>query len=323
MTGTGDGQALARALDYAAEWHGRRVVVKAGGSLVDGDGTAGTVVPDLALLRRAGVNVVLVHGGGSEVTRVADRLGLDARFAGGLRVTDGPTLEVVEMVLAGGVNKRLVAALQAAGARAVGMSGVDGGLLRAGPHPEAERLGHVGRVEEVDTAVLRPLLEAGFLPVISPLAGDGEGGRLNVNADAAAASLAVAAGAEKLILLTDVPGILDGPEGEGAPISVLTPGRARRLVDEGVVSRGMIPKVEACLDALDGGVPRTHIVGGRSEHALLRELFTEEGAGTMLVPEEAPGSGPHAPDASDGSAGRAPERAHGPDAAGGAVEAVT
>lgn len=284
------GGLLAEALGYVAAWRGRTVAVKVGGSVL-GDGVPDGLAEDLALLHRSGVRTALVHGGGPEVSRVLDRVGGSSEFVDGLRVTDDETMAVVEMVLAGRVNKRIVLRLQESGVRAVGVSGVDGGLLRVGAHPEAVRLGRVGRVERVDPALVESLLAGDFLPVISPIGADGEGKSYNVNADAAAAAIAGALGAEKLVLVTNVEGILR--EGAVGPelVSELSPGGARRLVREGVVSRGMVPKVEACLSALEVGVRTAHVVGTGSPHALLRELLTESGAGTMIRGETAPRAG--------------------------------
>lgn len=322
------GHVLAAALQYAAAWRGKTVVIKVGGSVLDGEtggqgsaagrggrapaagsenrpaagpgrppvkgedlpaaGTAdrrpatGTVASDLALLHRAGIRTVLVHGGGPEVTRTMERLGLEPRFVNGLRVTDAAAMEVAEMVLSGAVNKRLVSRLAAAGLPAVGLSGRDGGLLRVRPHPDARRLGFVGEPERVDTGPLRGLLEAGFVPVLSPIGLGEDGAPYNVNADAVAAAVAAALAAQKLILLTDVAGIFrEAPEGREL-CSELDPAAARRLADEGVISRGMVPKVEACLAAISGGVASAHIVAADAPHGLLLELFTEEGIGTMI-----------------------------------------
>lgn len=318
------GAALAAALGYAAAWRGRTVVVKVGGSVLDGEpeaghgagaaaetagepapglhagaaagtrGRHGTAAEDLALLHRAGIRTVVVHGGGPEVSRLLARLDLPARFEQGLRVTDGPTMQVAEMVLSGDVNKRLAARLAAAGAPAVGISGRDGGLLLVRPHPDAERLGFVGEADRVEPALLRTLLDAGYLPVVSPVGADASGRPYNVNADAAAAAVAVGLGAEKLILLTDVAGIFAGDPGAPELVSELDAAETRRLVAEGTISRGMVPKVKACLAAVGAGVPSAHIVGAGKSHALLIELFTEEGIGTMIR-AEAPGEGAYEP----------------------------
>jgi len=280
------GASLAQALRYVNAWKSKTVVVKYGGSVMtsgvgraDGD----TVIDDLVLLKGAGVDPVLVHGGGPEITRMLERLGKASRFIDGLRVTDEETMEVVEMVLAGRTNKQLASLITAAGGAAVGISGKDGKVFVARKLDGPEDLGQVGEVQSVDTTVVKLLSTHGFVPVIASI-GFGQGGEsLNLNADHAAGALAAALGASKFILLTDVAGILPGAAG-GEPISTLRAEEARQLISDGVVSRGMIPKVEACLAALASGVPTAHIVGGREPHALLVELFTEEGVGTMITP---------------------------------------
>jgi acetylglutamate kinase len=274
------GAALAEALGYVAAWRRLCVVVKYGGSSMTPEGE-GTLIEDVALLHRAGVRVVLVHGGGPEISELLERLGVPGRFVDGLRVTDEPTMRVVEMVLGGGINKRLVGRLQAFGARAVGLSGKDGDLLQAVPHERAE-LGLVGRVAAVDTLVLTTLLDGGFVPVIAPLARGEGGATYNVNADLAAAAIAGALAAEKFLLLTDVPGVLDHRGGASKLVSELGPAQARELIREGVISGGMIPKVEACLSALDRGVSSAHVLSAATPRALLLELFTDAGIGTMI-----------------------------------------
>lgn len=278
-----DGEGLlAEALGYVAAWRGRTVTVKVGGSVL-ADGVPAGLAEDLALLHRAGVRTVVVHGGGPEVSGVVEEMGGSPEFVDGLRVTDRETMDAVVMVLAGRVNKRIVLRLQESGVRAAGVSGVDGGLLRVREHPAAERLGRVGEVDRVDTSLLATLLEGGLLPVVAPVGTDGRGCSLNVNADAATASLATALDAEKLVLVTDVRGILrEVGDGGTELVSTLTPEEARRLVAGGVVSGGMGPKVEACLSALEGGVRSAHVVGTAGPHAVLRELLTDRGAGTMI-----------------------------------------
>ena len=283
-----DAGLLAEALGYVAAWRGRTVAVKVGGSVLT-DGVPGDLAEDLALLHRAGVRTVLVHGGGPDVSRVVERMGGSPEFVDGLRVTDDETMDAVVMVLTGRVNKRIVLRLQEAGARAVGVAGVDGGLIRVRPHPAAERLGRVGEIDAVDPSLVETLFDGGFFPVISPVGADGEGKSYNVNADSAAAAVAESLGAEKLVLVTDVEGILaGGPDGPEL-VSELDPAGARDLIHEGVVSSGMVPKVEACLSALEAGVRSAHVVGTASPHAVLRELLTERGAGTMIrgAPESA------------------------------------
>ncbi|MDP2497962.1 MAG: acetylglutamate kinase [Candidatus Palauibacterales bacterium] len=289
-SGDGAEDLLAEALGYVAAWRGRTVAVKVGGSVL-ADGVPEGLAEDLALLHRAGVRTVLVHGGGPEVSGVLEKMGGSPEFVDGLRVTDGETMDVVVMVLAGRVNKRIVLRLQEAGVRAAGVSGVDAGLLRVRSHPAADRLGRVGEVERVDPSLVETLFDGGFLPVVSPVGTDGRGRCFNVNADAAAAALASALGAEKLVLVTDVEGILrESGGGVVELVPELTPGEARGLIAEGTVSRGMVPKVEACLAALEKGVHSAHVVGTATEHAVLRELLTDRGAGTMI--RSAPAVGP-------------------------------
>ncbi len=272
------GAGLAEALQYVAAWRGKRVVVKFGGRAM-AEGSVGTLIADIALLNSAGVKPVLVHGGGPEITELLEKLDLPARFVDGLRVTDKPTMKAVEMVLAGHINKRLVGELHKAGAKAAGLSGKDGSILQVTPHPRSE-LGYVGQVRRVETELLDLLLEAGYVPVIASL-GDGPGGETyNVNADTAAAALAVALSAAKFLLITDVPGILDRDKNL---VSQLEPNGALRLLADGVVSSGMIPKLEACLTAVERGVPSAHIISAATPRALLLELFTGTGIGTMIT----------------------------------------
>ncbi len=276
------GRSLAEALRYVAAWKGRTVVVKFGGSVLEAP-SVGTLPEDLVLLQRAGVRPVLVHGGGPEITRVLERLGMPTRFVNGLRVTDEQTMEVVEMVLAGRVNKHLVTLVERAGGRAVGLCGKDGALLRARKHSPGVDLGLVGEVTQVEPELVTVLLDAGYLPVVASVGYGPDGISYNLNADSAAAALAVALRADKLIVLTDVEGIYRETEhGSRELLSELTPEAARTLITEGVVSRGMIPKVEACLTALEGGVRSAHIIGAETPHGLLVELFTDTGIGTMI-----------------------------------------
>lgn len=280
------GTSLAQALRYVNAWKSKTVVVKYGGSLMapeDDSPTGDTLIEDLVLLKGAGVDPVLVHGGGPEITRMLDRLGKRSRFVNGLRVTDEETMDVVEMVLAGRANKALVSMIAAAGGSAVGVSGKDGKVFQARKLRGPEDLGHVGEIDAVDPTLIRLLSGNGYIPVVASIGIGADGQSFNLNADHAAGALAAALGASKFILLTDVPGVLAGGEG-GEVLSTLQAKDARRLIREGVIARGMIPKVEACLAALAAGVPSTHIIGGRTPHALLVELFTQEGAGTMMTP---------------------------------------
>lgn len=277
------GATLYAALGYAATWRERTVVVKFGGSALEA-GSLGTLAEDLVALARVGVRPVLVHGGGPEITRVLAQLGKESTFVDGLRVTDAETMAVVEMVLAGRVNKHLVACIQLAGGTAVGLSGVDGGLFAARRRGGEPDLGFVGEVTEVRVGLVAHLLADGVVPVIATVGLGDDGERYNLNADTASAALATALAADKLILLTDVDGIYVEDAGERARLSELSPAAARELVADGTVTRGMIPKVEACLQALAGGVASAHIVGAGIPHGLLVELLTDAGSGTMIRP---------------------------------------
>ena len=276
------GAVIARGLQYVNAWKGKTVVVKAGGSVLESG--EGTLAQDLVLLKGAGIHPVLVHGAGPEITRLLERLGKPSRFVQGLRVTDAETMEVVEMVLAGRVNKALVSMIIREGGQAVGLSGKDGRLLVARKHRSDVDLGHVGEVQEVHPELVTQLSAQGYVPVVASLGIGADGESYNLNADAAAGALAVALGASKFVLMTDVPGVYREDRGSREVISELRAEGAASLVADGTVSRGMLPKVEACLAALQGGVPSAHIISGAISHALLVELFTERGIGTMLIP---------------------------------------
>ncbi|HLH71120.1 MAG TPA: acetylglutamate kinase [Candidatus Dormibacteraeota bacterium] len=274
-------QVLVEALPYIRRFHGQVVVVKLGGNAIEQ--RKEETLLDVVLLRYVGMLPVLVHGGGPEITALSRRLGLPAEFRNGLRVTDPATMEVVKMVLTGKVSPDLVATLNRLGGQAVGMSGEDGPTIIAEPlDPD---LGLVGRVVQVNQEPITALLQRGYVPVIASIGLGYDGQSYNINADTVAAEIAVALGAAKLILLTDVPGVLDG---EQRVIPELGREEARRLVDEERVSGGMIPKLEACLRSLEV-VPQAHIVDGRQPHALLLELFTESGIGTMVMREASKG----------------------------------
>jgi acetylglutamate kinase len=275
------GTSLAQALRYVAAWRGKTVVVKFGGAAVDSL-EKGTLPEDLVLLQQAGVRPILVHGGGPEITRELEKTGQPSEFVDGLRVTDSGTMDVVERVLGGAVNKRLVNLISRAGGKAVGVSGRDARVLHAKPHERSAELGFVGEVEHVEARIVQVLLEEGFLPVVASLAVGPRGQAYNVNADTAAAAVAVAVQADKLVMLTDVPGIYREIPGGRELLSELSPEEARLLVTSGAVTRGMIPKVSAALDAVDQGVPSAHIVGADVPHSLLLELFTRSGIGTMI-----------------------------------------
>ena len=268
---------LTEALPWISRFRGRTVVVKVGGRAQEDAALRRAFAEDLVLLRWVGIQLVVVHGGGPQVTAMLGRLGVASQFVEGQRVTDDATMEVVEMVLGGAVNAQLVGEINARGGRAVGLTGRDGGLATARRVDRAE-LGRVGEIAAVDAGVLGRL--ADFIPVIAPIAATAEGETLNVNADPFAARLAVALGAEKLVLLTDVPGVRDGA---GELIATLPAARARALIADGTVSGGMIPKVENALAALEAGVRKVHILSGILEHALLLEIFTDRGVGTEVT----------------------------------------
>jgi acetylglutamate kinase len=273
----GKARVLIEALPYISEFRGRTVVVKIGGAAQEDVVLRRRFAEDIILLDWVGINVVVVHGGGKQITQMLDKLGVAARFQDGQRVTDAGTLEVVEMVLAGSLNKELVRLVNHLGGSAVGITGCDGGLARASRvHPE---LGLVGEVTTIDRTVIDRLAPE-FIPIIAPLAVGDDGGSLNVNADVFAGRLACALGAEKLVLLTDTPGVLDEHQ---RLIPSLTARDATELVRNGVISGGMIPKVTNALSALQAGVRKVHIIDGRLEHALLLEIFTREGVGTQVV----------------------------------------
>ncbi len=280
---TEQGGVIAQGLRYVNAWKGKTVVVKFGGSVLDSS-REGTLAQDLVLLKGAGIHPILVHGGGPDITRLLERLGKKSRFVQGLRVTDAETMDVVEMVLAGRANKALVSTIIREGGRAVGLSGKDGQILVARKHRSEVDLGHVGEVQEVRPDLLVQLSAQGYIPIVASLGVGEDGTSYNLNADTAAGALAVALGASKFVLLTDVEGIYRDYHGTRELISELRAGDVPALVADGTVSRGMLPKIEACLEALQGGVPSAHVISGAIPHALLVELFTERGIGTMLVP---------------------------------------
>lgn len=286
-------QALTEALPYVQRWSGRTVVVKYGGAAQQSEALAEAVMGDVALLVQVGVRVVLCHGGGPAVSAMGERLGLQARFVDGLRITDDETMRVAQQVQVGLISRDIVAALGRHNVRAVGLSGHDGaGWLRATPRKHTSRetgltvdLGRVGDVGRVKPGIIHGLLENGFVPVVAPVAVDDALASLNVNADSVAAAVAGAIGAARVVFLTDVEGIR-GPTGD-APARV---DRATlvRWIDEGAVTGGMLPKVQACLDALDAGADGATVADGRVPHALLLELLTDRGVGTLVQPEPAP-----------------------------------
>lgn len=274
---------IAQGLRYVNSWKGKTAVVKFGGSVLDVN-QGGTLALDLVLLKGAGIHPVLVHGGGPEITRVLERLGKTSTFVNGLRVTDPDTMDVVEMVLAGRTNKALVSLIIQEGGQAVGVSGKDGRMLLARKRPSDVDLGQVGEIQEVRPDLVIQLSAQGYIPVVASLGIGEDGTSYNLNADTAAGALAVAVRASKFILLTDVDGVYRDYHGDRELISELRAADAEKMIRDGSISQGMIPKVEACLGALRGGVPSAHVINGMVRHALLVELFTERGIGTMLIP---------------------------------------
>jgi acetylglutamate kinase len=276
---------LVQALPYMQRYSGKTFVVKYGGAAMVDERLKAQVMQDIVLLRTVGIKPVLVHGGGKEVSEVMQRMGLQPRFAGGLRVTDAETMEIVEMVLAGTTNKGIVSLIHCAGGKAVGLSGKDGNLLVARKlTPGGNDIGYVGEVTQVNAEVIEVLAAAGYIPVISSVAIGEDGESYNVNADHAAGAIAAALCAEKLIVLTDVPGVLANLNDPTSLISEMSVAQAEELLRNGKAESGMAPKLEACITALRSGVQRAHIIDGRQPHAILMEVFTDHGVGTMIKP---------------------------------------
>ncbi len=273
---------LSEALPYIQRFAGRRIIVKYGGAAMVNQDLQKAVFRDIALLASVGVQPVVVHGGGPEINQWLKKLNIAPEFRDGLRVTDPETMDVVEMVLIGRVNKKIVSGINHLGASSVGLCGIDGGLIEARPLDGGSH-GLVGEVAKVNTDLLIPLLQKGYVPVISSVANSSEGRSHNINADTVAGELAAALGAEKLILLTDTPGILRRKEEPSSLIRHLRLSEARKLIDQGVVKGGMKPKTECCIRSLAQGVSAAHIIDGRIPHALLLEVFTDQGIGTMVV----------------------------------------
>jgi len=275
-------QVLVEALPYFKQWVGKVVVVKYGGNAMLNEDLKAAVMKDIVLLSTIGIKVVLVHGGGPEINNMLNRVGKESKFVDGLRYTDAETMEIVQMVLTGKLNKDIVGILLQEGGKAVGLSGVDAGLIRA--KKTDKDLGYVGDVTLVDPSIVTSLLEKDFIPVISTVAlgEDGDGSRYNINADTAAAEIAVALGAEKFVQLTNVPGVLRDPNDPDSLIKRIDKVAIPSMKATGVLSGGMLPKIDCCLRALDGGVPRTHIIDGRVPHSLLIEMFSDRGIGTMI-----------------------------------------
>ena len=282
---------LMEALPYIKNFYGHTIVIKYGGHAMVDEGLKASFARDVVLMKYIGINPVIVHGGGPQISQTMERMGLKPKFVSGYRVTDSETMDIVEMVLGGKVNKEIVNLINKNGGRAVGLTGKDGGLIRAkkklmkknSPEtgaPEILDLGLIGEVVEVDSRILDALDHGGFIPVIAPVGVGDKGETYNINADLVAGSVAAALSASKLILMTDTAGILDN---DGSLIPTLTKADVERLIKDEVITGGMLPKVSACFDALSGKVGKVHIIDGRTPHALLLEIFTDKGIGTEIA----------------------------------------
>jgi acetylglutamate kinase len=286
----GKAEVLMEALPYIQRFYGKTFVVKYGGNAMIDEELKTSFAQDVVLLKYVGINPVIVHGGGPQINEMLKKMGTPTQFVRGMRVTDQQTMDIVEMVLVGKINKEIVNLINQHGGMAVGLSGKDGGLIRArkmnvsvsenGEPPEIIDIGLVGEIVGIDPTVINSLDENKFIPVIAPVGVGNNGETYNINADLVAGQVAEALRAEKLILLTDVEGVKDK---NGKLLSTVKTNQARKLIEDGVVAEGMIPKVECCMEALKGGVGKTHIIDGRVKHAILLEIFTKEGVGTEVV----------------------------------------
>jgi acetylglutamate kinase len=277
---------LSQALPYIQQYNGKTIVIKYGGNAMISEKLKDSVIRDIILMNCVGIKVVVVHGGGPEINEFLGKIGKKSEFVNGLRVTDEETIDVVQMVLAGKVNKDIVALIDKNGGQAVGLCGIDADLLKAKKMlmKDGADIGYVGEITEVNDNIISHCLSGGYIPVISTIAlGQDDGKVYNINADLAAAKISIKLKAEKFILITDVPGVLRDPKDESSLISELNVEDIDGLIQKKVISGGMIPKVNCCIEALKGGVRRTHIIDGRIDHSLLLEIFSNEGVGTMIL----------------------------------------
>lgn len=272
---------LTQAVPYIKEYTGKYVVAKYGGNAMTDPQLKKSVMQDILLLQLVGVKIILVHGGGPEISAMLKKLSIESHFEDGLRVTDDDTMEVVQMVLAGKVNKNLAADLSALGGKAVGLCGIDGGLIKV--HQKNEKLGHVGEIDEINTKILDDLLDGGFIPVISSIGIDDDGNPYNINADTAAAKIAAALHAESMVVMSNINGVLRDKDDENSLISQMSLADAEELKKSGIIAGGMIPKVDCCTNAVKEGVKKVFIINGEIPHAILIELLTDEGLGTMFT----------------------------------------
>ncbi len=273
---------LIQALPYIQKWSGKTVVVKYGGNAMVNEELKSAVMSDIVLLQLIGINVVLVHGGGPEISDMLKKIGKESQFINGLRVTDAETIDVVQMVLAGKVNKSLVQRLEQHSGKAIGLCGLDGRMIMAEKKSTAYDLGYVGEITEVHTKIIEDATKNGYVPIISTVAGGYNGAVYNINADLAAARIAAEMKAAKLILMTDIKGLLKDKDDESTLIPVVNVSEVPSLKREGIISGGMIPKIECCVEAVRRGVKRAHIIDGRIPHSILIEMFSDEGIGTMF-----------------------------------------
>ena len=276
---------LIEALPYIQRLWGKTIVIKYGGNAMKNEDLTRKILEDVTLLKYVGINPILVHGGGPEINAMLGRVGVQSSFHNGLRITDDATMEIVQMVLAGKLNKNIAASIGQLGGKAIGLCGKDADLIRVKkkpPLPDGVDLGHVGDIVSVNTKLLNALCQDEYIPVISSIGTDENGQSYNINADTAAAAVATALKAEKLIFLTDIDGVRADPEDPTSLYPILTVERAHALIDEGVITGGMIPKVNSCVDAIEKGVRRVHILNGTIPHPIILEIFTDRGIGTMF-----------------------------------------
>ncbi len=273
---------LIQAMPYIKKYSGETIVVKYGGNAMINEELKAAVMSDLVLMQLVGINVVLVHGGGPEINAMLRAVGKESKFENGMRVTDKETIDIVQMVLAGKVNKSLVQLLESHGGKAIGLCGLDGKLLMADKLVSSVDLGYVGEIREVNPDPLKNAMSNGYIPIVATVAGGYDGNVYNINADLAAAQIAAKLGAKKLILMTDIRGLLRDINDESSLISVVNVSEVPMLKRDGIIKGGMIPKIDCCVEAVRSGVSRAHIIDGRIEHSILLELFSDEGIGTMF-----------------------------------------
>lgn len=273
---------LIQAMPYIKKYSGETIVVKYGGNAMINDNLKSAVMSDIVLMQLVGINVVLVHGGGPEISAMLKKTGKESRFVNGMRVTDEETIDIVQMVLAGKVNKSLVQLLSEHGGRAIGLCGLDGKMLMAEKLITGDDLGFVGEIKEVNPKIIMDCVNNSYVPIIATVAGGYKGEVFNINADLAASQIAAKIGAKKLILMTDIRGLLRDLNDESSLISVVNVSEVPSLKREGIITGGMIPKIDCCVEAVRSGVNRAHIIDGRIEHSILLELFSDEGIGTMF-----------------------------------------